>query len=327
MPQPNVRDLIVAGPLANVSIAYRNKNYIADRIFPLLNVGPKAKVAKYNKGAWFRDEAGYRAPGTKAKRGGYPVSYVDISTKENAYAKEVTDEDREDAAVPGAPPLKPDQDAVEYCSDKIDMRREVLVATAIVGSSAVWSGLTGGEDAGGLWAAGTGNTFIVDVEYRKEYIRSQTGITPNIMIVSANTLAELKKESTIIARYQYVQPGKVTAALIASLFDLDEVIIGDAVRNVAKEASDGSDFSAQDIWEQSAGKGSAWLGYRPPAPGLKVPCAGYQCRKRYSNGQLRKISTWREPAEHMDVYEVAEEIHVVPTCTDLGFLWHNTIAT
>jgi hypothetical protein len=226
MPQPNVRDLIVAGPLANVSIAYRNKNYIADRVFPLLNVGPKAKVAKYNKGAWFRDEAGYRAPGTRARRGGYPVSYVDISTKENAYAKEVTDEDREDAAVPGAPPLKPDQDAIEFCSDKLDMRREVMVAAAIVGSAAVWSGLTAGENAEGHWAAGSGNTFIDDIEYRLEYIRSQTGIRPNILIMSANTLSEIKKEATVIDRYKYVQPGKVTAALIAALFDLDEVIMG-----------------------------------------------------------------------------------------------------
>lgn len=327
MPQPNVRDLIVAGPLANVSIAYRNKNYIADRVFPIINVGPKAKIAKYHKGAWFRDEASYRAPGTRAKRGGYPMSYVDVSTKESAYAKEVTDEDREDAMAPGAPPLKPDQDAIEFCSDKLDMRREVMVAEAVVGSSAVWSGLTGGEDADGLWAAGSSNTFITDVENRIEYIRSRTGLRPNIMILSANTFAGIKMEATVIDRYKYVQPGRVTAALIAALFDLDEVLVGDAVKNIAKEAADGNDFSAQDIWEQSAGKGSAWLGYRPPVPGLKTPASGYQCRRRYSNGQVRKISTWREAAEHQDVYEVAEEIHIVQTCSDLGFLWYNTIDT
>ena len=112
---------------------YRSPTVTDEQVF-LLNVGPKAKVAKYNKGAWFRDEAGYRAPGTKAKRGVRSVSSVDISTKENAYAKEVTDKDREDAAVPGAPPLKPDQDAVEDFYDKLDMRREVMVAAAIVGS-------------------------------------------------------------------------------------------------------------------------------------------------------------------------------------------------
>ena len=47
MPQPNSRDLIIAGPLANVSIAYINQQYIADKIFPVLNnVSPKAKIAR-----------------------------------------------------------------------------------------------------------------------------------------------------------------------------------------------------------------------------------------------------------------------------------------
>ena len=168
--------------------------------------------------------------------------------------------------------------------------------------------------------------FHHHIEYRIEYIRSKTGIRPNILIMSANTLSELKKEATVIDRYNTFQPGRQRLHL-SLLLDLHEVIIGDAVKSTAKEAADGSDFSAQDIWEQTAGKGSAWLGYRPPAPGLKTPCSGYQCRKRYGNGQLRKISTWREAAEHQDVYEVAEEIHVVQTCSDLGFLWNNTIAT
>ena len=36
---------------------------------------------------------------------------------------------------------------------------------------------------------------------------------------------------------------------------------------------------------------------------------------------------WREPAEHQDVYEVAEETDIVQTGSDLGFLWYDTIVT
>src|SRR4030065_1888360 len=95
MPQPNVRDLIVAGPLSDVSIVYRNQVYIGDKVFPIIDkVSPKAKIARYLKGAWFRDEAGIRGPGGRANRGGYPVDLISLSTKEYAFAKEVTDEDR-----------------------------------------------------------------------------------------------------------------------------------------------------------------------------------------------------------------------------------------
>ena len=96
MASKDVRGIMVAGPLANVSVAYRNKNYIADRVFPIIDrVSAKAKILKYLKGAWFRDEAGIRGPGARANRGTFPYDYVDINTKEFAFAKEVTDEDIE----------------------------------------------------------------------------------------------------------------------------------------------------------------------------------------------------------------------------------------
>ena len=109
MGQPNVKEQIVAGPLANVSVVFRNKDYIADRVFPILDGSdPKAKITKYQTGAWFRDEAGIRAAGTRARRGGYPLTSVSIATDEYAFAKEVTDEDRRFAKAKNAP-AKPQQ--------------------------------------------------------------------------------------------------------------------------------------------------------------------------------------------------------------------------
>src|SRR3989338_7624205 len=140
MPQPNVKDLIVSSPLADVSIAYRNKSYIADSVFPIIDkISPKAKIARYLKGAWFKDEAGIRGPGSRANRGGYPVDYLSIATKEFAFAKEVTDEDRKFASVQGAPPLKSDQDAIEFATDKIDLKKEVRVSEMII--TGTWSGV------------------------------------------------------------------------------------------------------------------------------------------------------------------------------------------
>lgn len=325
MPQPNVKELIVAGPLAGVSIAYRNRSYIGDRVFPILDkVSPKAKIARYLKGAWFRDEASIRGPGARARRGGYPTDYIDIVTKEFAFGKEVTDEDRKAVKVAGGPPLQPDQDALEFCADKIDLSKERRIASLILAGT--WSGVAG-EDAEGLWAAGAGNTFITDVEARIETIRSNTGFRPNVLILSPNTLTQIKMESTVLDRIKYTERGIVTAALLAALFDLDEVLLGDAIYSTAAEKADGSDFTSANVWEKNAGKGSAFLFYRPARPGLKVPSAGYQARTAYEDGQARRTSTWREAAEHQDVYEVAEETHIVQTGADLGFLWYDTIAT
>lgn len=325
MPQPNVQELLVTGPLANVSIAYRNKNYIADRPFPILdNVPTTAKITRYLKGAWFRDEAQVRGPGARAARGGYPIDFIDVNLVEFAFAKEVTDEDRDAVRYANAPPLNPDQDALEFTADKLDLKRERLVAAMIMAGT--WCGVAG-EDVEGLWAAGASNTFITDVETRIETIRSYSGVRPNGLMLSANTLKEIKQESTVLDRIKYTERGIVSAPLIAALFDLDECVIGDAIWSSAGEKADGSDFTSVNVWEKNANKGSAFLYWRPPAPGLKVPSAGYQARGSYENVGIRRSTTWREAAEHQDVYETAEKIHIVQTGSDLGFLWYDTIAT
>ena len=327
MPQPDVRSTIVAGPLQNVSIQYRNQNYIADQVFPILDsVSPKAKIARYLKGAWFRDEAQIRGPGSEAARGGYPTDYLTVATKEYAFAKEVTDEDRKFATAQGAPPLKPDQDAIEFCSDKIDLKKERRVASMILAGT--WSTVSAGEDAAGLWAPNDNtNTFITDVLDRIETIRSNTGFTPNTLVIDHGTYNALKKNDALLDRIRYTQRGILTADLIAAMFDLNQVLIGKAIYSSAKEKKDGSDFTAVNVWEKNAGKGSAFLFYKSQTLGLKTPTAGLQARIAYEGGSFRRLSTWREASRHQDVYEAAEETDIVQVGTDLGFLWADTLLT
>lgn len=325
MPQPDSRSLIVAAPLQNVSLQYRNQSYIGDRVFPLIDrVSPEAKIARYLKGAWFRDEAAVRAAGTRAKRGGYPIDFINIATKEYAFAKEVTDEDRAYSTVMGSPPLQPDVDALEFTADKIDLKKEILIASLIIAGT--WSGVAG-EDAEGLWAKGDSNTFLVDVAARIETIRSNTGLRPNVLWIDHGTYTSLKNEATILEKIKYTQLGVFTKELLASLLDLEEILVGEAIKNTAKETKAGTAFTASNVWEKNTGKGSAFLFYRPKAPGLKIPSAGMQARTAFVNGQVRRSEKWRESAEHQDVYETAERTHTLITGADLGFLWYDTLAT
>ncbi|NTU41673.1 MAG: hypothetical protein HGA78_01195 [Nitrospirales bacterium] len=326
MAATSVKGAMVAGPLANVSVQYRNQSYVAGRVFPIIERVPaKAKITTYKKGAYFRDEAGIRGPGAEAPRGGLVTDSVDILPVEYAFASPVTDEDRRWTNQQGAPPLNPDQDAIELSADKIDLKKERLIASMVLGGT--WSGVAG-EDAAGLWAPNDAtNTFIADVLARIETIRSSTGIKPNMMLMDFGTYNALKKLDALLDRIKYTQRGILGADLIAAIFDLEEVIIGEAIYSTAKEKKDGTDFTASNCWEKNAGKGSAFLYYAPRTPGLKIPSAGYQCREWYGNGQARRTVTWREDSWHQDVYEVAESVHIVQTGADLGFLWYDTILT
>jgi hypothetical protein len=325
---PNVRELMVTGPLQNVSVAYKNKSYISDRVFRLLDgVDPKAKIAIYSKGAWFRDTAGIRGPGARANRTGFPIDWANISTKEFAQASEVTDEDRRNAKSKSSPPLKPDQDALEFCADKIDLKKEVRVASMITGGT--WAdGNVGGEDAAGLWSPkGDTNTFLDDITNGQKVIQAASGVKANCLVIDYGTYLALKQCAAVLDKIKYTQRGVLTVDLLAALLELEEVLIGEAIVNTAKETKAGTELTNKYIWEVNKGKGMGFLFYRPANPGLKVPAPGYQARIAYEDGAPRRTTTWREPAEHQDVYEVAEETDFALVDAALGYLWADTFAT
>jgi hypothetical protein len=327
MPGPIVKELLTSVPLQNVSVQYRNKSYIGDRVFPIIDTAnPKAKITKYLKGAWFRNEAALRAAGARAKRGSFPTTEVSLSTKEYAFAKEITDEDRKNAALPNAPALKPEQDAIEFCSDKIDLYKEIMIAQLIKDTTWI-DGNAAGEDANGLWAASGSNTFLVDIMTGQKAIQGATGMKANVLLLDYGTFMSLKQESTILEKIKYTQRGVLTIDLLAALLELDEVLVGEALVNVSKETKAGTEWSAQKIWEVTATKGMGLLFHRASAPGLKTPSSGYQVRLLQEGGGVRRLSTWREAAEHQDVYEAAEESDIVVTGIDLAYKWCDTLLT
>lgn len=296
MAQPTTKDMHIDAALTNISVAYRNMSYIADRIFPIVPVVKQSdKYYYFHKGPWFRDDAGIRAPGTAARRGGYSIADESYYCNEYAFAKEIADEELENADAV----LSPDRDAVDYVTNQILLHKEKLVATAVL----AWAV---NEDANAGWAAGTGNTFIADIRAGREEIRAATGVYPNKLVIDSKTLEQLKEETTILDKIKYVERGIVSAPLIAAICELDEVIIGTAVYSSAEETQLGTDFTAVDIWEKTATKGSAFLYYVPPAPGRKIPSAGYCFRWKD-----RQVKRWREEDIHSDVVEASENFDIL----------------
>jgi hypothetical protein len=139
MSQPTTKDVHVDAAMTRLSLAYRNRGYVAERVFSPVGVQKQSdRYYVFAKGAWFRDEAGVRAPSSRAPRGGYTVSTDTYFCSEWAFAKEVPDELRENAAAP----LNPDQEAVEFATEKVLLRKERLVAGLVCngGRRGRWAG-------------------------------------------------------------------------------------------------------------------------------------------------------------------------------------------
>ena len=329
MSNPSMHEIQVRGFLQDASILMKNEeeDLIADKVALLKDgVSKKAKIAKYRVGEWFRDEAGIRAPGTEANRADFNIDEVNIDPKQYAMAKEVHDEDVEAENHFNPPPLNNQQDAIQWNVNKIDLKKEIRVASLI--ESTTWAdGNATGEDAAGLWAPGGSNTFIADVRRGKHTVRGLTGKVPNTLVIDYQTFESLAEEATIAEKIKYTQLGVITPQLIAALVGVNEVLVGKAIKNTANEKEEADAFTASNIWETNADKGGAFLFYKPKQMGLKTAAALGQFRTKMPGGRGRLTSSWREQSKHQWVYETAEDTDITVMHANLGFQWIDTFAT
>ena len=268
---PNMNNAHIDRALTNISVAYLQdaSAFIADKVFPIVPVKRQSDVFYvYNKGDFMRDEAQVRGVATESAGGDYGVEASSpYYCKKHAFHKDVTPEERANYDEP----LDADQDATDFVSQKMLIRREMAWATNFF-ATGVWGKEIGGvatgagEDQVIQWDQPTANP-IKDITDAAVAMAGETGYKPNTLVLSPYAFNALKNHEDILDRIKYTQKGIVTADLLATLFEVDRVFVAWSVVNSAKKgAADDVDF----IYGKHA-----LLCYSNPRPALRKPSAGY----------------------------------------------------
>lgn len=268
---PNVKVAHIDKAMTNISVSYMQDaaDFIADKVFPQVPVKKQSDIYFiYDKGSTLRDAARIRANGGESAGGGYEVTqappyYCEV----HAFHIDVTAQDRANYDKP----LDADIDATEAVTNKMLIRREVEWATQFF-IDTVWTRVVTGVDAtpDGDQAIKFNlatSTPIQDITDEIITIASQTGKRPNGVCMSPNVFYALKNHEDILDRIKYTEKGIVTSALLAALFEVDEVHVAWGIVNAGKEgAADAIDFIM--------GK-HMLLYHKAKKPALKTPSAGY----------------------------------------------------
>jgi len=268
---PTRQQVHIDQALTNISVAYFQapSAFIADRVFPNVPVVKQSdRYFLYKREDFFRDEAAERAPDAESAGGDYEIDNTpNYFCRKYAYHKDVTEEDRQNSDVP----LNPDQDATEFVTQKLMIRREVLWASKFF-VPGVWNtektGVLEAPEANQFlqWHL-AGATPITDVDTMQVDILEKTGQKANRLVLSVRVYKQLKNHPSILERIKYTQRGIVTPELLAALFDVEQVLIAESVKNTAaRKAAEANSFIL--------GK-HAFLCYAAPRPALKTPSAGY----------------------------------------------------
>lgn len=289
--QPSRSDVHINKPLTNISIAFLQSadKFVASRVFPNIPVSKKSDAYfTYDRGEFNRDEMEERAPGTESAGGGYKIGNDTYFAQERAYHKDVPDTIRANSDSP----INLDREATEFVTHKGLIKREVTWSNTYFQTGqipgAIWSFVADGNataTAPGsfdptdvtntnnkvLFWNDAASTPIEDVRLLKRFVLESTGFMPNTLTLGRAVFDVLVDHPDIVGRLDRGQtpvgPAMANRAQLAALFELDEVLVMDAIQNTAAEG--------QAAVHSFIGGKNALLSYKPSTPGIMTPSAGY----------------------------------------------------
>ena len=317
--------------LQNISTSWNNGGGCAAEIAKPINVPVvNARIAKYNLGDSFRNEAAKRAPGTESALSNMKISYDAIHTEQVSAASEVFDEDIANAGLPqgSAPPVNLKQDAIEESNKRVDRYIDVDLAALIKATD--WNSIgAGGEDADGGWGdTSTSSTFLVDINTARALIHKNSGYVANRLAIDFAPFEALRYSADILDMLKYTSSASLTEEILARLLGLEKVVVCSGVYSSAIEKADGTDFTASNPFETNAGKGFGFVYYAAPTPTLKSASALLRPRTPVlTTGLYRATFEHPEPKKHKWTYEVIEQFQHVVGATQLGYHFKDTFLT
>lgn len=251
------QDVVVDPALSNVSVKYTNDTFIADLLAPIL------KVAKQTGKYYIYDKSNLRVDKT-LRAGGSPANEVDygmaprgvLSCDDHALKGFVDDlvQDQADAA------LNPLIDETEIITEKLFLDREVNASKLLFSTSNITQNTTLASTA--QWSDFSNSDPIGDIRTARTTIHAATFKKPNTLALGKQVFDMLCDHPQLVERIKYSQLGIVTEDLMARVFQLEKILVGEAGQNTAAE---GQTDSLSYVW----GKG-ALVAYVSPVIRLKV---------------------------------------------------------
>ena len=313
--QPDVGDLHVDRPLSNLSIAYIQSE--SDFVFSQLTRAIPSDnqtnyYAVYTKEDFFRDEAEKRAPMTESVGSGFRVSTSSYRCEEYAFHKDIPDEVRNNADAP----FNVDNDARKFVDQKLLIKRDVLLAAEIFGTGKWATDVAGGTDFN-QWDDWGSSNPVMDIEDGRDAIHSVTSFDPNAILLGRQVWRQLKHHPYLLELIKYTQRGVLTQELIASLLEIDKLVIGQSLKATNVEG-------ATAAYAYNYGK-HALLMYQVGNPGLLAPTAFLSfiwTRQGRSVTMRRLRNDWKRFTRIEGYFNID---HVI-SCTDLGYFMENVVA-
>lgn len=301
-------DVVVDPALSQVSVKFSNETYIADQVFPVIKVSKQTgKYYVYDK-ANLRVDQTARAAGSGANEVDFGLSTASFACDDHALKSFVADEVQDQAEAA----LNPLIDETELVTEKLLLDREntlagILTDTAQVTQNTTLSGTS-------QWSDYSNSSPIADVRTARTTIHAASFKKPNTLILGKQVFDILCDHPEIIERVKYSALGVITEELLARVFQVEKVLVGEAGKNTAAE---GQTDSLSYVWGKNA-----IVAYIAPRVGLKSLTLGITFT--YAE---REVKRWRDEDREGTYVRVGKDnyVHKI-VAVSTGYLIKNAVA-
>lgn len=255
--------------LTNFSVMFvqDSVNFISQRATSSIPVVKQTdKYVQFDRGYFWRDEAAPRPLGGRPQQVGYKIEDAVYSCVEYALEHVVDDRQRDNAD----DPINLDEAATTLLTQK-NMIKQDRVWCQRFFKTGIWAadyqgvGSSPGSDQF-LQFTDAASDPIATIDAAKDEINRATGFMPNTLVLGAAVKRTLRSHPDISDRIKYTQRGIADDSILASLFEVANVV---TARSVYNSAAEGAANAFQYIADETA----MWLGYIEPNPTTNSPTA------------------------------------------------------
>ena len=256
-------DVYVDQQLTDISVRYTNEAYLADVLFPIVNVKKKSGIYYVYDKSNLSKVSSKRTSGSRAARVEYGLTKTAYGPLVEHSLEEGVDWETIEMAVD---PLDPKIDAVNNISERLLIEKEYdlssyLATSGNLGSYATLSGTDQFSDY-------ANSDPFAKIETARLYVQQNALKAANTILMGMEVWAQLKNHPDMIERVKYTNRKGLEPDDLKVLFPgIETVLIGNAMYNTAKE---GQTASLSAIWGKNL-----WVAYVTPTPGIRQVSLGY----------------------------------------------------
>lgn len=311
----------LAGCLMEFDAAMDRQGFIALKVLPVLEVGLAADAfGKVTLESLLRDADVKRSAGGHYTRDDWDFDDDSYATVEHGHEGPIDDNEARRYA------QYFDAEAVTSarCLDVV-LRAQEKRAADLLFNSTTWTGSSLTTAISTAWTSAyyATATPVTDIEAAVRKVWAGTGVWPNTLIVGKHCFRNLRLCTQVIDRIASSGAGNptkaadITPAMLAQVFDLEQVLVAGGARNSAKE---GQTASITALWSNDY----AMVTRVAATNDIQEPCIGRTFHWSADGSQIGgTVETYRDEAARADIVRVRHQTHEKVLYTELGHLLTN----